>query len=209
MSNDSDKEEDPPHLARYREYKRRQEVKRQQKRTHPSSYPPSETPITSDPSSSSLLDHLINHRLTPPILKLSIWVSLLLFFAHHEFGSVFFLGSIPVLVWQSMEEYRRGPRELSAYSVFNENMERLDGTFTSEQWEKELRYGPAAVMKREWLDGTFTSEQWEKELRYGPAAVMKREWLNGTFTSEQWEKELRFGPAAVIKREWLDETFTS
>ena len=54
-----------------------------------------------------------------------------------------------MLVWQSMEEYRRGPRELSAYSVFNENMERLDGTFTSEQWEKELRYGPAAVMKRE------------------------------------------------------------
>ena len=48
-----------------------------------------------------------------------------------------------------MEEYKRGPRELSAYSVFNAGMERLDGTFTSEQWEKELMYGPAAIRKQD------------------------------------------------------------
>ena len=48
-------------------------------------------------------------------------------------------------VWFSLEEYKRGPRELSAYSVFNAKFEKLDGTFTSEQWERELRYGPASV----------------------------------------------------------------
>ena len=48
-----------------------------------------------------------------------------------------------------MEEYKRGPRELSAYSVFNRNLEKLDGTFTSEQWERELKYGAAAVRKQD------------------------------------------------------------
>ena len=136
-------EQDPPHLVRYRTYKRRQELKRRKNKQ--TTEPPNSPPL----SSPSLLESVVNHRITSPLLKLIIWSFLLLFFSHHEFGSVFFLASIPVLVWQSMEEYKRGPRELSAYSVFNDNLEQLDGTFTSEQWEKELRYGAAAVLKQE------------------------------------------------------------
>ncbi|XP_063682622.1 uncharacterized protein LOC134817412 [Bolinopsis microptera] len=155
MSDSSDNEEIPPHLARYREYKRKQELRKQKKVAQSKPTPPENNqPIPSDPTFTTMttpsdLDRFINHPLTIPLLKLTLWVSLLLFFAHHEFGSVFFLVSIPVFVWQSMEEYKRGPRELSAYSVFNSNMERLDGTFTSEQWEKELRYGAAAVRKQD------------------------------------------------------------
>ena len=43
---------------------------------------------------------------------------------------------------------RTGPRQrntLSAYSVFNPNQERIDGTFTTEQFEKELRFGAGSV----------------------------------------------------------------
>lgn len=148
MSDSSDNEEIPPHIARYREYKRKQELKKQKKAQSGRSATPTPAPPL-DTSTSSALDTLINHPLTTPLLKLLLWVLLLLFFAHHEFGSVFFLVSIPILVWGSMEEYKRGPRELSAYSVFNRNCEQLDGTFTSEQWEKELRYGAAAVRKQQ------------------------------------------------------------
>ena len=144
MSDSSDNEEVPAHLARYREYKRKQELRKQKRTTNSAPTPPPPPP---DPSST--LDRIINHPLTTPLLKLTIWLSLLLFFAHHEFGSVFFLVSIPVFVWQSMEEYKRGPRELSAYSVFNRNIEQLEGTFTSEQWEKELRYGAASLRKQQ------------------------------------------------------------
>ena len=143
---DSDKEGDPPHLARYREYKRRQAAKKQKSNSmcaHDPAPP-------SDPSPpQTTLKRVANHHLTLPLLKLFLWLLLLCLAAHHQFGSVFFLGSIPVLVWTSMEEYKRGPRELSAYSVFNENHEVLDGTFTSEQWERELKYGPGAVMKHD------------------------------------------------------------
>jgi hypothetical protein len=39
----------------------------------------------------------------------------------------------------------RDTNHLSAYSVFNRNCERIDGTFTAEQLEKELRFGPGSV----------------------------------------------------------------
>ena len=34
-----------------------------------------------------------------------------------------------------------GDNAPSAYSVFNDNCERLDGTFTAEQFEKQMRHG--------------------------------------------------------------------
>lgn len=39
---------------------------------------------------------------------------------------------------------RTGPKpknEISAYSVFNENCEAIDGTLKGEQFEREIRYG--------------------------------------------------------------------
>ena len=137
MATDSSDSDCPDHLKQYRAYKRKQQQKRsakQQKQNKPTE--PEPEPPT-----------LIEHPLTILLLKALIWVCGLLFFAHHEFGSVYFLASIPVLVWCSMEEWKRGPGELSAYSVFNKNQERLDGQFTSEQWEKELRYGAGSLQR--------------------------------------------------------------
>ena len=45
-----------------------------------------------------------------------------------------------------MDVRRRQKGELSAYSVFNENMERIDGTFTAEQFEERMIYGRKPAM---------------------------------------------------------------
>ena len=58
---------------------------------------------------------------------------------------VFFLFSAFTFIVLSLRGSRRKIGELSAYSVFNENCESIDGTLTAEQFERELRYGPAAV----------------------------------------------------------------
>ena len=34
---------------------------------------------------------------------------------------------------------------MSAYSVFNPNCESIDGTLTAQQFEREIRHGPAAA----------------------------------------------------------------
>ena len=140
MSSSSDEECDP-WLERYHEYKRRQRQRRERRRNNRDS----QTTEIVNVSKVSIFDRISNHYLTSPILKLVIWIGLLLFFAHHNFGSAFFLLSLPVIIWQSLEEYNRGPTELSAYSVFNRNCAQLEGTFTSEQWERELKYGPGSL----------------------------------------------------------------
>lgn len=43
---------------------------------------------------------------------------------------------------------RTGPKrrgEVSAYSVFNKNVESIDGTLKAEQFEREIRYGSMSV----------------------------------------------------------------
>lgn len=72
------------------------------------------------------------------------WTSLWCLFIHLQFGAVYFAVSLLIIMYYSMRT-ERDPSHLSAYSVFNPNFERIDGTFTAEQFEKELRFGPAAV----------------------------------------------------------------
>ena len=74
------------------------------------------------------------------ILKIALWFSLWMFFIKIEFGAVFFAISLIIVLYFSMNN-SRNKDELSAYSVFNENFERLDGTFTAEQFDKSLRKG--------------------------------------------------------------------
>ena len=74
------------------------------------------------------------------ILKVAFWFSLWMFFIKIEFGAVFFAVSLILILYFSMTN-SRDKNDLSAYSVFNENFERLDGTFTAEQFDKSLRRG--------------------------------------------------------------------
>ena len=78
-------------------------------------------------------------------LKLLFWTLLWGFFIQIEFGTVFFIVSMFYWVYASMQAGTRKPWEPSAYSVFNENCEAIEGTLNAEQFERELKYGAGAV----------------------------------------------------------------
>ncbi len=79
------------------------------------------------------------------VLKFALWFILFGLFVELEFGAVYFIVSMSLLIYHSMKSGSRKRNEISAYSVFNPNCERIDGTFTTEQFEKELRYGAGSV----------------------------------------------------------------
>ena len=78
-------------------------------------------------------------------VKLVLWLLLWTWFISCGFGAVFFIVSLICFVWVNTGTKPREPGVLSAYSVFNRNCERIEGTFTAEQFEKELRHGPLSI----------------------------------------------------------------
>ena len=84
-------------------------------------------------------------------LKLLLWILLWGFFIQIEFGTVFFFVSMFYWVYVSMQAGTRKPWEPSAYSVFNENCEAIDGTLNAEQFERELKFGAGAVSGKWYL----------------------------------------------------------
>ena len=81
------------------------------------------------------------------LLKVAFWSLLWGFFIEVGFGAVFFITSLLYFIIVSLRGSRRKPWEPSAYSVFNENFETIDGTLTAEQFERELRYGPLNIKR--------------------------------------------------------------
>lgn len=71
-------------------------------------------------------------------LKWIMWLIGYKIFIILEFGAVYFILSGFGLIWLNMHNRSRAPGEASAYSVFNPNCEAIDGTFTAEQFEREL-----------------------------------------------------------------------
>ena len=78
------------------------------------------------------------------LLKFSLWICLQIFSTLIQFGAVYFITSLLIIMYFSMKENQRKAHEPSAYSVFNRNCERIDGTFTAEQFEQQMIYGGAA-----------------------------------------------------------------
>lgn len=78
-------------------------------------------------------------------LRIALWLILWKVFILMEFGTVYFILSLFYWVYFSMSYGSRKEWEPSAYSVFNKDFETIDGTFTAEQFEKELKYGAGAV----------------------------------------------------------------
>ena len=74
------------------------------------------------------------------ILKALLWLCLLGFFIQVGFAIVYLIISLSYFMYASMRSGSRktGP---SAYSVFNDGCERIDGTFTAEQFENQMRHG--------------------------------------------------------------------
>ena len=76
------------------------------------------------------------------ILKFLLWLCLLGFFVQIGFAIVYLIVSASYFMYTSMAT-KSGGNGPSAYSVFNEGCERIDGTFTAEQFENQLRHGIA------------------------------------------------------------------
>ncbi|KAL3084703.1 hypothetical protein niasHT_031588 [Heterodera trifolii] len=71
-------------------------------------------------------------------LTASLWLSGQLLAAHVQFGFVYFVLSALLLLLLNLGVRREG--ELSAYSVFNPNCERLPGQLTGEHFERDMLF---------------------------------------------------------------------
>lgn len=91
------------------------------------------------PVLSSLPDTSQEETLKWRCIKVTLWIVVWVLFIFIEFGAVYFVVSLLYFVYCSTRRHSlKGP---SAYSVFNPNCERIDGTFTAEEFENRLRHG--------------------------------------------------------------------
>lgn len=81
----------------------------------------------------------------PRLMKIFVWLLLFGFFCSIEFGVIFILLSGFYAIYINTGTSKRSKDEKSAYSVFNPNCERINGTLTAEQFEKEIRHGSTSV----------------------------------------------------------------
>ncbi len=101
--------------------------------------PKEQTPKTSSLNESESEDEIqlpFRVRLIKGVLCFLLWATLYALFIKLEFGIVYFVVSLLVVIY--LNTGRRKPGTKSAYSVFNPNVERLQGQLTAEQLEKNL-----------------------------------------------------------------------
>lgn len=80
------------------------------------------------------------------LLKLLLWALLQVLFIVLGFGLPFFVVSSLYGMWANTEVGRkRRAGQKSAYSVFNENCEAIDGSLDAEEMTRQMLYGPAAL----------------------------------------------------------------
>ena len=73
------------------------------------------------------------------LIIILIWIYFYKLFIEWEFGIIYFLCTIIVLIFTNLG--KRKPGELSAYSVFNPNFEQLPGTLTSDMIQNGMGFG--------------------------------------------------------------------
>ncbi|KAK7788563.1 hypothetical protein R5R35_011752 [Gryllus longicercus] len=79
------------------------------------------------------------------VVSAIFWLTVYAIAIHFEFGAVYFVVSLLFFIWKNTRTGPKKKNEISAYSVFNPNCEAIDGTLKAEQFEREIRYGPASV----------------------------------------------------------------
>lgn len=67
-----------------------------------------------------------------------IWITLYAIAIELSFGAVYFMLSLLLGICLNTRVKPKEIKEVSAYSVFNENCEAIDGTFKAEMFEKQL-----------------------------------------------------------------------
>uniref|UniRef100_A0A915ISB1 SAYSvFN domain-containing protein n=1 Tax=Romanomermis culicivorax TaxID=13658 RepID=A0A915ISB1_ROMCU len=76
------------------------------------------------------------------LLKLFLWLCLFTLAVYIQFGVVYCILTAFYLLWSNLADRKKSNNasQLSAYSVFNQNCQRLPGTLTAEQFENELMH---------------------------------------------------------------------
>lgn len=75
------------------------------------------------------------------VAKVTLWCLLMTLFVVLEFGAVFFVVSVFYVMFTNFRKRPRVRGELSAYSVFNPNVEAIDGSLTAQDLERQLTMG--------------------------------------------------------------------
>ncbi|CAH1392728.1 unnamed protein product [Nezara viridula] len=90
---------------------------------------------------SSLKSETLNIVTLKTFLLFILWLVTYFYSIHIEFGAVYFCICALLFIYFNTRTGKRPRDEISAYSVFNRNCERIDGTFSAEEFEKQLRKG--------------------------------------------------------------------
>jgi hypothetical protein len=74
------------------------------------------------------------------VLKVLLWLILFTIFFKFEFAAVYFIVSLLVIIYFNTRnsKEKRKKDQLSAYSVFNPNLEQISGTITPEKLQKSF-----------------------------------------------------------------------
>lgn len=78
-------------------------------------------------------------------LYVTVWITLFIFFLKLQFGAVYFVISILIIMCFNTRTRPKRKGEVSAYSVFNKDCVSINGTLKAEQFEREIRYGAGSV----------------------------------------------------------------
>lgn len=74
-----------------------------------------------------------------------IWSTCFGYFVMLQFGAVFFTVSVLLGIYFNTRTRPKKKGEVSAYSVFNENCQSIDGTLKAEELERQMLYGAAGA----------------------------------------------------------------
>ncbi|CAK9301150.1 unnamed protein product [Gordionus sp. m RMFG-2023] len=79
-------------------------------------------------------------------LKLLLWSTGFLFFVYAQFGAIYLICSILIFICLQTNTKSKNVNSLSAYSVFNPNCEKIQGTFSGEDIDANLRSGGGGMI---------------------------------------------------------------
>lgn len=79
------------------------------------------------------------------VLWVTLWALLYILFIELQFGTVYLISSGLIAMYLNTRTGPKQPDEVSAYSVFNDNCQSIDGTLKAEQFEREIRFGAGSV----------------------------------------------------------------
>lgn len=139
---------------------------------------------------------LINHFWTitnPNHQKLTGY----LLFLEHGFGIVYLTSSIIGVIFCNLGTREEGT--LSAYSVFNPNFERLQGTFSSDDFERNVLHRNSLLNK---FQATQHENRWSFQIKMGQLRQLPWELIDKLRKDQKWIDSDSFNKIQV--KLWLE-----